>query len=235
MFLSLRVFFIINFLAISIVNGQSLKSRILLTDTSQIVTHNVRIKPDRLNGKRCLNVLDNNPEDNSEYKLAILAELNFKDGLIQVELAGEPMNNALTGARGFVGIAFRLNESTRKFECIYLRPTNGRALDQVRRNHSVQYISYPDHPWFKLREDFPEKYESYVDIGPKEWIKLKIEVIGNTAKLFVNNAKEPVLIVSDLKHGENALGKIGLWIGPGTNACFRNLTVIHYDDNIEKQ
>jgi hypothetical protein len=44
-----------------------------------------------------------------------------------------------------------------------LRPTNGRADDQVRRNHSTQYISYPDFPWYRLREETPGMYESYSD------------------------------------------------------------------------
>jgi hypothetical protein len=50
------------------------------------------------------------------------------------------------------------------FECFYLRPTNGRADDQVRRNHSVQYISFRGFPWYRLES--PEKYESYTDLVP---------------------------------------------------------------------
>src|SRR5438128_8445754 len=44
-------------------------------------------------------------------------------------------------ARGFIGIAFRVRGD--RYEYIYLRPTNGRADDQVRRNHSTQYSAHP--------------------------------------------------------------------------------------------
>ena len=89
-----------------------------------------------------------------------------------------------------------------KYECFYLRPTNGRADDQVRRNHSTQYISYPDFPWQRLRKEFPEKYESYVDLVPGEWTKVKIEVRGDKARLYVHDAPQPVLVVNDLKQGK---------------------------------
>jgi len=58
----------------------------------------------------------------------------FHNGGIEVELAGRPVAGASGDARGFIGIAFRLQNG--RFEYIYLRPTNGRADDQVRRNHS---------------------------------------------------------------------------------------------------
>jgi hypothetical protein len=44
------------------------------------------------------------------------------------------------------------------------------------------------------------------------------------ARLFVNSATQPTLIVNDLKHGVTS-GAIGLWIGSGTEAYFRNLHV----------
>jgi len=68
-----------------------------------------------------------------------------------------------------------LSESlTTKFECIYIRPTNGRSRDQVRKNHSIQYFSYPDYKFSRLRKEFPEKYESHADMGLNEWIKMKM-------------------------------------------------------------
>ena len=68
----------------------------------------------------------------------------FRDGTIEVDLAGQPAAFAAgTAARGFIGIAFRL-QADGSYEYIYLRPTNGRADDQVRRNHSTQYSAHPD-------------------------------------------------------------------------------------------
>ena len=57
-----------------------------------------------------------------------------------------------------------------------------------RRNHSVQYISFPEFPWYRLRKESPEKYETYADVVPGEWTKVRIEVKGNRARLFVGNA-----------------------------------------------
>jgi hypothetical protein len=101
---------------------------------------------------------------------------------------------------------------------------NGRSEDQTQRNHSTQYISVPDFPWQKLRAETPSKYESYVDLAPGAWTKVKIEVHGDKAGLYVNGAAQPTLIVNDLKHGRSK-GAIALWIGPGVVAHFANLTV----------
>ena len=109
-----------------------------------------------------------------------------------------------------------------KYDYVYIRPTNGRAEDQERRNHSLQYASFPDNEWLKLREESPGKYESYVDLVPGEWTHLKIEVSGIKMRLYVNGATEPTLLVNDLKLGDSS-GAVALWIGVGTEAYFTNL------------
>lgn len=105
-----------------------------------------------------------------------------------------------------------------------MRPTNGRADDQLRRNHATQYISHPDYPWYKLREENPGVYESYVDLVPGAWTDIKIEVEGVRARLYVNGSKQPCLIVNDLKLGETR-GQIALWVGSGTEAHFSQVQV----------
>src|SRR5262245_45807889 len=74
---------------------------------------------------------------------AVIKDVLFREGTIEVDLAGQPAAGAGAEARGFIGIAFRLQGDGR-YEYIYLRPTNGRADDQIRRNHSTQYSSHPD-------------------------------------------------------------------------------------------
>jgi hypothetical protein len=157
-------------------------------------------------------------------KLAVIKGINFQNGVIEVDVAGRPTEGSNAGARGFIGVAFHINADVSEYECIYLRPTNGRANDQLRRNHSSQYVSYPDFPWRRLREAEPGKYESYVDLVPGKWTPIKIEVSGTTAKLFVHGAEQPTLIVNDLKLGEVG-GAIALRIGPGTEGYFSNLRV----------
>jgi hypothetical protein len=157
--------------------------------------------------------------------LAVVDGVTFTNGVIEVELAGEPGPGAAGGARGFVGVAFRVQPDMRTYDCFYLRPTNGRADDQERRNHSAQYISHPEYTWFKLRQDFPSKYESYVDIGPAEWIRVKIDVDGEKARLYVNGAPQPALIVNDLKTGASGKGGVALWFEGSTIAHYANLKI----------
>jgi hypothetical protein len=157
--------------------------------------------------------------------IAIVNGIEFNDGTIEVELAGEPAPDADPQMRGFIGIAFRLQETEPfSYECFYLRPTNGRADNQLQRNHSTQYVSHPEFPWYRMRKESPGVYESYVDLQPGEWTKVKIEVSGNQAKLYVHDAEQPCLIVKDLKH-KNLKGKIALWLHSSTVAHFRNLVV----------
>jgi hypothetical protein len=156
--------------------------------------------------------------------LAIVKTSDFKDGTIEVEVAGFPRDGAKPSTRGFIGIAFRMQDHGSKYEAFYLRMTNGRANDQLQRNHSAQYVSQPDFPWQRLRQENPGVYESYVDLEPGAWTQMKIVVSGTTARLYVNGADEPCLIVNDLKLGETH-GAVALWTGSDTEAYFSNLKV----------
>jgi hypothetical protein len=164
------------------------------------------------------------PGVQSDGNLCLLKGETLQDGAVELWMAGEPGAGASSAARGFVGLAFRVRGTGDKYEAFYLRPTNGRAPDQVRRNHSAQYISHPDHHWQRLRKEFPEKYESYVDLQPGEWTKVKVVVKGKTAQLFVHGAEQPTLIVNDLLLGEEG-GGVALWVGPGTMAHFADFKV----------
>ena len=160
----------------------------------------------------------------NEGMLAILSGPDFKDGTIEVEVAGAPRAGAAPDSRGFLGILFRVQSHGARAENFYLRPTNGRADDQLRRNHSVQYESAPDFPWYRLRKESPGMYESYVDLETGEWTRMKIVVSGAKARLYVNGAGQPCLIVNDLKLGETH-GQIALWADETTDGYFSNLTV----------
>jgi hypothetical protein len=165
------------------------------------------------------------PADGELNPMAVIEGIEFSSGVIEAEIAGAPGVAAGEGARGFVGIAFRLQKDVKTYDAFYLRPTNGRADDQVRRNHSVQYIAHPAWPWQRLRKESPEKYEAYVDLVPGAWTKIKIEVRGDQARLYVHDQPQPTLVVNDAKSGAKGSGAIALWVGPGTVAHFRNLRV----------
>jgi hypothetical protein len=185
--------------------------------------HRVRAEDVTYRGKSAIHVT---PAAGSEEKqtLAVVTGSNFQDGTIEVEMAGAPASGAGEGARGFIGIAFRVASGAEKYELFYLRPTNGRAEDQLRRNHSTQYVSVPDWPWERTRAATPGLYESYTDLEPGVWTKMKIVANGTKARLFVNGAEQPCLIVNDLKLG-TAGGAVGLWVGPGTDGYFTGLKI----------
>ena len=230
-------------LMFSLVGAQDSRRHFALESVAGLRLHNVTAQPATLQGRRGIRVamseraqreLASRSREEQEKlamtggtveQLAVVEGLEFDNGVIEVEIAGAPMSGAFAGARGFVGLAFRVQNDMRTYDAFYLRPANGRADDQVRRNHSAQYISHPEWPWFRLRKETPEKYESYVDLVAGEWTKVKIEVRGGQARLFVHDQPQPTLIVNDVKTGPTGKGAIALWLDIGTEAHFRNLTV----------
>ena len=213
--------------------------RYSLESVDNLRLHNVIAEPATFQGKRGLRITATPEAARQEGEppmLAWIEGLDFSNGIIEAEVAGAPASGAFAGARGFVGIAFRLQidnktEGKATYDVFYLRPTNGRAEDQERRNHATQYISYPDWTWSRLRQETPSKYESYVDLEADRWTKIRIEVRGERARLYVHDQQQPALIVNDVKSGANRKGAVALWIGAGTVAHFRNLIVTPESDS----
>jgi hypothetical protein len=194
--------------------------------------HDVTAEPAVLQGKKGLRATISEEtlrliERTQRYAqgLVWIEDLDFSNGVIEAEIAGALAPGAGGEARGFVGIAFRVQEDLETYDAFYLRPTNGRADDQERRNHSAQYISLPEWPWSRLRKETPSKYEAYVDLVSGTWTKIRIEVRGEQARLYVHDNEQPTLIVKDVKSGAKGHGGVALWLEPGTVAHFRNLTV----------
>ena len=187
--------------------------------------HNVKAEPVTYLGRAAMRITDAGPQGLDDAgRLAIVPGSSFRDGTIEVSLSGDTAPNAPPEWRGFVGIAFRVTADRSHFECFYLRPKNGRSQDQLQRNHSAQYISIPGFGWQKLRSESPGKYESYADLVAGHWTQVKIQVAGSGARLYVNEAEQPVLIVNDLKQPPGS-GAIALWVGLGTIAHFSELKV----------
>ena len=187
----------------------------------QLEPHRVKVESVEYQGKRAVRLVEDGTVPNGEA-YALVKGSTFHNGTIDVEVAGRPASGAAETARGFVGMAFRVKNGS--FEYIYLRPTKGRADDQVRRNHLTQYSARPDYPFSGLRAESPEKFESYVDLEPGAWTRIRIVVSGTAARLFVHGATQPCLVVTDLKLGD-AAGAVALWIGPGTEGYFTGLNI----------
>ena len=196
-----------------------------LDSMSGLQTLNAKAEIVTYRGRKALHLSpppNHDPERGS--MLALVDGSDFKDGTIEVDVVGLPITAMDPTGRGFAGLVFRVQDHGARAENIYLRPTNGRADDQLRRNHSVQYESIPDFPWHRLRKESPGVYESYTDLEAGAWTHMKVEIVGSRARLYVNGAAQPCLIVNDLKLGDSR-GQIGLWAYIATDAYFSNLRV----------
>jgi hypothetical protein len=206
-------------------SGEQVRQKVLGLALDKLELYNVKAEPVTYLGRAAVRVTDAGPEGLDDAgRLAVVPGSSFQDGTIDVNLSGDTAPKAPPEWRGFVGIAFRVTADRSHFESFYLRPKNGRSEDQLQRNHSVQYISIPGFGWQKLRSESPGEYESYADLVPGQWTQMKIQVAGSRARLYVNGAEQPVLIVNDLKQ-PSVNGSIALWLGPGTIAHFSELKV----------
>lgn len=187
---------------------------------------NVFLSSQTLDGENVIRVIkDPKVKEFDEATFVKIKDFDFTNGTIEVKVLSRLLPDAPEFARGFIGLVFRVNDDNSKFESIYIRPTNARADDQSRRNHSIQYFAYPDYKYQRLRNESPEMYESYTDMTLDEWVTLRIVVHGQKAKLYINDNKQPSLIVNDLKLGSNAQGSIGMFVDIGTEGFFKDLKV----------
>lgn len=155
-----------------------------------------------------------------------LTNVDMENGTIEVKMLSRIMENSpFPAARGFIGVAYRIDQENKNFDAIYLRPSNGRADDQLRRNHTIQYFSYPANTFSRLRREANGLYETYADIGLNEWIDVRIEFQDEKAALYINNQKSPSFIVSKML-GSSKKGSIALWVEIGTVGYFKDLKVI---------
>ena len=176
-------------------------------------------------GRRAVHVIASPGHDSpSDNVTAVLGDADFANGTIEADVAGAPRAGAPGDSRGFIGMALRVQPGGQRYENFYLRPTNGRADDQLRRNHTVQYTSEPEFPWQRLREEAPGVYESYVDLEPGVWTPMRIVVSGRRGELYVNGAAQPCLIVNDLKLGDTH-GRVALWAHSSTDAYFSRVII----------
>lgn len=189
----------------------------------------------KLNGQKVLKVerdlealpfdVNNMVSTVDEPTYAKLRDVNFENGIIEVKVLSRLLKTAPDFARGFIGIAFMIDDNNTNFQSIYLRPTNGRAENQFRRNHSVQYFSYPDYKFDRLRKEFPETYETYADIGMDEWITLRLKINDRKVNLYINEQEHPSFIVDEMK-GDIKSGSVALWVDIGTEGYFKDLKIL---------
>jgi hypothetical protein len=155
-----------------------------------------------------------------------LKGFEFTDGIFEVKVLSRVQQPApMPRAQGFIGMYFRVKPDDAAFEAIYLRPNVGRSNVQAVRNHAVQYFAYPGFKFADLRNEAAGLYETYADIGLDEWITMRIHIAGDTAELYLNDARYPSFIVNRLK-GTSKEGAIGLYVDIGTEGYFKDFKII---------
>lgn len=191
-----------------------------LRNTQSLILVNVKAAAVEYLGRRCVRLTNERQKDG--FALLRGTE-DFQDGTIQADVALR-IDKAPFRMPGFVGIAFRARPDASRYELFYWRPGNAQAHDQARRNHSVQYVSVPGFDWYKLRYEWPWVYEAYVPLKPEAWTKVRIEVTGRIAKLYLNGAEGPSLVVDPLL-GQDLRGGVALWGYQYEQAYFSNVRI----------
>ena len=192
-----------------------------LRDATGLIAPNVKTEAVKFLGRQSVRIT---MEGEDHEGLALLPGTDFQDGVIEVDIALKTTRPPGVRSPGFVGIAFRVRPDAKNYELFYLRPGNSDAADQTMRNHSVQYASEPDFGWYRLRREWPWVYESHAELAMETWTKVRIEVAGGAAKLYLNGSAKPSLVVDGLK-GENLHGAVALWGYTHEEAYFSNVRI----------
>ncbi len=200
----------------------------LLTQGQQIIplSDNTKLQP----VNREFTIIQENPTKKTilhmdarpDAGIVWIKDLNFSTGTIEFDVKGKDVLQ-----QSFIGIAYHgINDNT--YESIYFRPFNFQSADPARKSHAVQYISLPQYDWNYLRQKYPGKYENALQgaTNPNEWFHVKIIIEKRKAQAFVNGETQPSLTVEPLT--AILSGKIGFWVGNGSDGDFANLVVENY-------
>ena len=192
-----------------------------LRDTTGLIAPKLKTEAVNYLGRKCVRIT---MEGDDHEGLALLPGTDFQDGVIEADIALKVTMPPGVRYPGFVGIAFRARPDASHYELFYLRPGNSEAADQAMRNHVVQYASEPGFGWYRLRREWPWVYESHAEVAIDAWTKVRIEVAGRSAKLYLNGSAKPSLVVDGLK-GEDLHGAVGLWSFTDEEAYFSNVRI----------
>jgi sugar lactone lactonase YvrE len=149
--------------------------------------------------------------DTSEYMhrkclsgFAYLKDVEFENGVIEVDVA-------VDGSRSYPGLIFRM-QSPQNYERYYMRPHRmGLYPDAHQYTPVINGIA-----GWQLYNG--EGYTSGGDVPANQWVHLRLEVMGRQARLFIDDAEQPALVINDLQHGLSK-GTIGLH-GPNDKTAY---------------
>jgi len=192
-----------------------------LRDTAGLIAPKAKLEAVNYLGRKSVRITMEGEDHDGQ---ALLPGTDFRDGVIEADIALKTTVPPGVRYPGFVGIAFRVRSDASHYELFYLRPGNSEAADQLMRNHAVQYVSEPSFGWYRLRREWPSVYESHAELAMESWTKVRIEVAGRSAKLYLNGSAKPSLVVDGLK-GEDLRGAVGLWSFTDEEAYFSNVRI----------
>ena len=158
----------------------------------------------------------------------VIIPASFTNGTIEVNILSRLNGKGPADARAFAGIAYRVTAGGDRFEAVYLRPLNGQKTNppSPRDRRAIQYFAYPDWKFDRLREQYPDgDYEAGADIGPDEWISLKLDIDDTRLTATVNGTE--TLTLSETKAAPVA-GAVGLFVDIGSESFFSNLKITPY-------
>jgi len=130
---------------------------------------------------------------------AVLNDVEFENGVIEVDLACKP-------GRIFPGIIFHQVDDS-NYEEFYIRPHKSGEPDALQYTPVFNGLS----AWQLY---YGAGFTGTWTFPTNQWIHIKIEIKGTQARVYIGNAKNPALVINELKHG-SVKGRIGLKVtGP---------------------
>jgi RNA polymerase sigma factor (sigma-70 family) len=155
-----------------------------------------------------------------DHTVIPLDRIEFTNGVIEFDALGQ----SGPSQSNYFGFAFRVADE-KTYDAVYFRPFNFRAEEAERKARAVQYGSHPKYDWEVLRKDKPGQYEKPIVPAPDgdAWFHVRIVVEKPKVRVYVNNGKEPCLVVDELSDRKG--GGVGLWVGPGQGGYFANLKI----------
>ena len=147
--------------------------------------------------------------------IATLKDVVFENGIIEFDMA-------VTGERSYPGIVFRMANQD-EYERIYVRPHLSKVFQNV-----VQYEgTFNGLDSWQLY--FGPGKSSSAEIPANRWFHVKVEVLNNQARLFLDNVPTPTLFIKELSHGLSK-GTIGVWGPKDGSAYFSNFSYQEKND-----
>ncbi|RYE27024.1 MAG: hypothetical protein EOP45_02520 [Sphingobacteriaceae bacterium] len=145
--------------------------------------------------------------------VAYPANLVFKNGTIEMDIA-------LAGnAEGFVGLAFRIKDP-HHYETVYFRPYSSGTINAIQYMPEKKY----EFNWWDYEAN---KYQAVATLPRDDWFHVKVIVINNTMKVYLNQASKPSMVYNHLDPSLKN-GSVGYWLGNSSIGAYKNLKVTSF-------